>query len=92
MNTTKPWELQESETDVLEAEGSQLIIYNDNVNTFDWVIECLIDICGHSLEQAEQCSLIIHYKGKCSVDHGSRESLLPKKNSLVERGLSAVVD
>lgn len=70
----------------------QIILYNDEVNTFDWVIECLMDLCEHTAEQAEQCSLIVHYKGKCTVKHGSYEKLTPICNDLCRRGLSAAVE
>ena len=70
----------------------QIILYNDDVNTFDWVIECLMDLCEHTLEQAEQCSLIVHYKGKCIVKYGSFEKLSPICNDLCRRGLSAAVE
>jgi ATP-dependent Clp protease adaptor protein ClpS len=72
--------------------GSQLIIYNDDVNTFDWVIQSLIDVCSHSFEQAEQLSLIIHFKGKACAKTDSLEVLKPMKDSLTERGLSAVIE
>lgn len=84
--------------DVLVAEeittglSSQLIVYNDDFNTFDWVIKCFMDICGHTYEQSEQLSLIVHFKGKASVKLGSMEELKPMKDALVERGLSAVIE
>ncbi len=62
------WQTDERiETDVLVEETHNLIVWNDDVNTFDWVIESLVDICGHETLQAEQCALIIHHKGKCGV-------------------------
>ncbi len=72
--------------------GSQLIIYNDDVNTFDWVIKCLIDVCSHTFEQAEQLSLLIHFKGKACAKTDSFEVLKPMKDALTERGLSAVIE
>lgn len=71
---------------------SKLIVYNDEVNTFEWVIECLVEVLKHSLEQAEQCTLMIHNNGKCIVKSGSIIELLPYKDSLCERGLFAVID
>lgn len=71
---------------------SQLIVYNDDVNTFDWVIKCLIEICSHSNQQAEQLSLIVHFKGKAIVKSGAMEVLKPMKDALCERGLSAVIE
>lgn len=70
----------------------QLVVHNDEVNTFDWVIQCLIEVCGHTPEQAEQCSLIIHFKGRYGVKRGSRDGLKPMRNSLVERGLSVTIE
>ena len=72
--------------------GSQLIIYNDDVNTFDWVIKSLMDVCTHSFEQAEQLSLLIHFKGKACAKTDSLEVLKPMKDALTERGLSAVIE
>ena len=77
--------------DVLEEKEHQIILYNDNVNTFDHVIECLVKICNHSQIQAEQCAYIVHYKGKCSVKTGPLNELIPKCNLLLEEGLSAEV-
>lgn len=72
--------------------SAQLIVYNDDYNTFDWVIKCFMEICGHTHEQSEQLSLIVHFKGKASVKVGSMEELKPMKDALVERGLSAVIE
>jgi ATP-dependent Clp protease adaptor protein ClpS len=69
----------------------ELILYNDDVNSFDFVIETLIEICEHDSLQAEQCALITHFKGKCTVKSGTNEFLLPYCNSLHERGLSAEI-
>ena len=69
----------------------QIIIHNDDVNTFDFVIEALIKTCDHSLEQAEQCTMIIHYNGKCGVKTGSMKDLKPRCSSLLELGLSAII-
>ena len=71
---------------------SQIVVYNDEFNTFQWVIECFIDILKHSSQQAEQLSIMIHYKGKASVKQASMRELKPLKNALVERGLSAVIE
>ncbi len=75
----------------LEAER-ELVLYNDEVNTFDYVIESLIKICGHDSMQAEQCTLIVHYNGKCSVKAGPKTKLSPLKQALVERGLTATIE
>lgn len=76
----------------IKMEGlHEIILYNDEVNTFDWVIESLMDVCEHSPEQAEQCSIIVHYKGKCGVKTGTYKELEPKCSNLLERGLSAEI-
>ena len=76
----------------IKMEGlHEIILYNDEVNTFDWVIESLMDVCEHSPEQAEQCSVIVHYKGKCGVKTGTYKELEPKCTNLLERGLSAEI-
>ena len=71
---------------------SELIVYNDDVNTFDWVIQCFVEILRHTYAQAEQLSLIVHYKGKATVKTASRKVLVPMKDALVDRGLSAVIE
>ena len=70
----------------------RLVLHNDNHNTFEWVIETLIDICKHSTEQAEQCSYIIHSKGKYAVKHGSFKILKPMKDAITERGINATIE
>jgi len=70
----------------------QLIVWNDEVNTFEWVIETLIDICGHTPEQAEQCALIIHSQGKYAVKYGSYDVLKPLCDAITERGINATVE
>jgi len=74
------------------GEIAQLIVYNDDVNTFEWVIECFVDVLDHAHTQAEQLALIIHYKGKATVKTAPKRELMPKKDALVERGLSAVIE
>ncbi len=73
-------------------EESKLVLYNDEVNTFDFVIECLIEICGHTLIQAEQCTILVHYKGKCTVKSGPMEKLLPMHKKLLSRGLTSEIE
>lgn len=91
---TNPFTQSEEEADVLTATTSlcQLIVWNDEVNTFDWVIETLIDVCGHTYEQAEQCSYIIHYKGKYAVKEGVFEDLKPMCEAILDRGINATVE
>ncbi len=69
-----------------------LVVHNDDVNTFDWVIEALMDICRHRMEQAEQCAMLIHYKGKASVKNGAFEELQPMKDALSDRGISVTIE
>ena len=70
---------------------NEIVVYNDDVNTFDHVIDTLIRVCNHTPEQAEQCSLIIHYNGKCTVKTGSYEKLKPQCTQLLEAGLHAEI-
>lgn len=83
-----------TETDVLTSieEMCSLVVWNDEVNTFEWVIETLIEVCGHSPEQAEQCSYFIHYKGKYAVKQGSYDELKPQCDAITERGIGATVE
>ena len=70
---------------------NEIILFNDDVNTFDHVIETLMRVCDHTLEQAKQCSIIVHYKGKCSVKSGSYSELKTRCTKLLEAGLSAEI-
>lgn len=75
----------------IETDLKKLVVYNDDINTFDWVIDTLITVCRHSSEQAEQCTLIIHYKGKCSVKEGEFDELAQMRNEICRRGISAEI-
>lgn len=75
-----------------EVAGWQLIVWNDDVNTFDWVIKSLVEICHHTTEQAEQCTLFIHFKGKYAVKHGDYGKLKPMSEALLERGITATIE
>ncbi len=77
--------------EVQTSEMLDLVVFNDDVNTFEHVINTLIKICGHSPEQAEQCTWIIHYKGKCAVKKGSFEELKPMRQSVCDHGISAEI-
>ena len=77
--------------EVVDVAVHSLVVFNDDVNTFEHVIETLIDVCQHTPEQAEQCTLLIHYKGKCSVKNGSWDELVPMRNEVCRRGISAEV-
>ena len=75
----------------LKANEYQIVLFNDDVNTFDHVVETLIRVCNHTPEQAEQCSIIVHYKGKCAVKTGSYEELKPRCTQLLQADLSAEI-
>lgn len=75
----------------LEDELYKLVLWNDDVNTFDFVIESLIEVCGHTLEQAEQCTILVHYKGKCTVKTGSLEVLKPMHEKLLAKSLTSEI-
>ena len=76
---------------VITEDEKDLVVYNDDFNTFDHVINTLIKVCKHSAEQAEQCTYIIHYRGKCAVKKGSLEELSPMKASICEAGIDAKI-
>lgn len=69
-----------------------LIVWNDEVNSFDWVIETLMEVCGHDLEQAEQCAMIIHNKGKYAVKNGDYDTLKPMCDAITDRGIGATIE
>jgi len=73
------------------ANDNFLILHNDDVHTFDYVIDALVDICNHEYEQAAQCTLIVHYKGKCDVKKGGFKKLKPLKDALIEKELNATI-
>jgi ATP-dependent Clp protease adaptor protein ClpS len=81
--------LEEIITETMELK--KLLVFNDDVNTFDHVIETLVEICDHTYEQAEQCAWIIHTKGKYVVKNGSFTDLLPMRTGICDRGISAEI-
>ncbi len=85
---------EQFDTDVLTdvQEPYQLIVWNDEVNTFDNVIQALVDICGHTEQQAEQCALIIHFNGKYAVKSGEYEDLKPMCDAITNRGIGATIE
>lgn len=85
-------ELIEEGTDTITGEECRLVVWNDEVNTFDWVIETLIDVCKHTQEQAEQCALLIHTQGKYAVKEGTFELLKPMCDEITNRGIGATVE
>jgi ATP-dependent Clp protease adaptor protein ClpS len=84
----------EEDVDVLteEAINHKLIVWNDEVNTFDWVIDTLMAVCGHQREQAEQCTMLIHYKGKCAVKNGSFDDLKVQRDAITDRLINATIE
>ena len=89
--STKEEVLEDISTQKKEEHVHEIVLYNDDVNTFDHVIETLIIVCEHTAEQAEQCSILVHYKGKCTVKTGSYKDLEPRCSRLLEEGLSAEI-
>jgi ATP-dependent Clp protease adaptor protein ClpS len=85
---------KQQETDLLELvdKGYHLIVWNDEVNTFEWVIETLIDVCGHERIQAEQCAWLIHTRGKYAVKDGDYETLKSMCDAITERGIGATIE
>ena len=87
----------ETETLTLEdiltnvAQERTLILFNDDVNTFDYVIDSLVEVCDHDVVQAEQCAYLVHYTGKCEVKNGSYNQLKPMRIELSRRGLSVAI-
>lgn len=77
--------------DVIIGEGYTLMLYNDDVHTFSDVINALIEICGHSPEQAEQCTFLVHHKGKCDVKRGTKKILNTMSRQLAELGLTTAI-
>lgn len=83
--------LEEILTGPKEKKENEIVVYNDDINTFDYVIEMLIQACDHDPLQAEQCTLLIHFKGKCGVKSGEYKDLEPRCSHLLEAGLSAEI-
>jgi len=83
------------EEDVLVLDDTdevyKLVLHNDDVHTFDYVIDSLIEICKHTLEQAEQCTILVHFKGKCTVKTGSMDVLKPMHEKLLSRELTSEI-
>ena len=88
--TSRPQKLGSGDTS--SSHLSHLILHNDEVNSFDFVMESLVEVCDHSVVQAEQCTMIAHYKGKCSVRSGEMEDMKELRYNLVSRGLKATIE
>ena len=76
---------------MLEDNGCRLVLYNDDVHTFDYVIKALVDICRHTAEQAEQCAILVHCHGKCTIKHGANYELLPMHTALLNKQLTTEI-
>ena len=83
--------LQQDDAAVLEESGCNLVLHNDDVHTFDYVIKALVDICRISYAQAEQCTILVHCHGKCAVKHGSYDTLLPMHTALLDKQLTSEI-
>jgi ATP-dependent Clp protease adaptor protein ClpS len=94
LNKPRAVEEQAFDTDLLTDEESpySLVVWNDEVNSFDWVIQTLIEVCHHSTEQAEQCAMIIHTQGKYAVKKGSYDELKPLCDAITDRGIGATIE
>ena len=84
-------ENEEQDIELLDDNGSKLIVYNDDYHTFDYVMKARVDICRHTYEQAEQCTIMIHYTGKCIVKSGGYEELLPMHTALLDKQLTSEI-
>jgi ATP-dependent Clp protease adaptor protein ClpS len=89
---SKPLELEETDVLTDTDEPCNLVVWNDEVNSFDWVIETLMEVCGHSAEQAEQCAYIIHHQGKYAVKNGTFDDLKPQCDAITDRGIGATIE
>ena len=89
--STKEKVLEKVEVSTKEKQNNEIVLYNDDVNTFDYVIDTLIYACDHTPEQAEQCSILVHYKGRCTVKTGNIKDLEPRCSKLLQAGLSAEI-
>jgi ATP-dependent Clp protease adaptor protein ClpS len=82
----------QSKVDEILSQPFKLILHNDDFNTFDWVITCLMKVCQHEYEQASQCAHIVHFKGECDVKYGDFEKISLMKDKLVSAGLSVTIE
>ena len=89
---SKTRQVEDVDVLTLNQEPYSLIVWNDEVNTFEWVIETLIEVCGHSAEQAEQCAYLIHFKGKYAVKNGDYDDLKAACDAITERGIGATIE
>jgi ATP-dependent Clp protease adaptor protein ClpS len=92
LKDTDPLKKVSEEVLVEEDAGYNLVVWNDDVNTFDWVIKALVEICRQNEEQAEQCALIIHLRGKYAVKQGDFDTLKPMCEGIIDRGINATIE
>jgi ATP-dependent Clp protease adaptor protein ClpS len=94
LHDPRPIEIERVDVDIATETDDpfSLIVWNDEVNTFEWVIQTLIEVCGQSVEQAEQCAMIIHTKGKYAVKRGSYDDLKPICDAITDRGIGATIE
>lgn len=92
MKEKKNKELFQSYQETTTGNEHQLILINDDIHTFDYVIDALIEVCDHSAQQATQCTMIVHYKGSCGIKKGSYEELRPMRKALWEKELKATIE
>ncbi len=84
-------ELTAATTQTVLTEVYQIVLFNDDYNSFDWVIKCLVEVCDHTAIQAEQCAWIVHYNGKYTIKSGEKEDMINRCIALLDRGLTAEV-
>jgi len=92
MTIKEPKNIPSQDSNEKVMQENFLTLHNDDVHTFDYVIDALIEICEHNYEQATQCTFLVHYKGKCDVKKGSFSDLKPLKDALIDRELNATID
>ncbi len=91
INKEKIQTQEDVEVETLSDEGCKLMLHNDDYHTFDYVIKALVDICRHSLDQAQQCAILTHCKGKCVIKKGAYEELLPLHTAMLEKQLTTEI-
>ena len=89
MESPKISPLPQDDAAVLEDSGCSLVLHNDDIHTFDYVIKALVDICRITYAQAEQCTILVHCHGKCTIKHGSYDDLLPMHTALIDKQLTS---
>ena len=91
MESPKISPLPQADAAVLEDSGCSLVLHNDDIHSFDYVIKALVDICRITYAQAEQCTILVHCHGKCTIKHGSYDDLLPMHTALIDKQLTSEI-